>query len=255
MKYFFQELKRAFLSIRTLGIFILSLVLVYLGTRIDLMLYVDDGVHRFINGYILSPGNLLNHIMPILVVVPYATSFIEDKEGGFLKNIYTRKKKESYLKTKLLVNGLVGGVVSALPGLICLTVYLILYTPCAGVMSQGMGGALNNIYFESPILYCLFDILLGFIYGVTFSTFAMAVSAFTENKYIVTLSSFIYVVITASVFYVAKINYVINFDGTMLLHLYGDKSFYYKLVYALLLIIIGAGVFYFKNLKCGEKCE
>lgn len=132
--------------------------------------------------------------MPILSVLPFTLSYLEDKEYGIIKYIDVRINHYKYLITKIFVNGISGGIAIAFPTII-ITIFIFIFFNGSidDFYGKGMyGGAFNNLLTHSFILYIILHIFIEFIFGFAYASIALAVSAFINNKIAVMLSSFLF---------------------------------------------------------------
>lgn len=98
------------------------------------------------------------YLLPIIAVLPFGTSFFEDEDSGYLKNIYIKKKKEIYLVCKFIVTFISGGIAAGLPYIFSFMMNL-LYVPAIKpnqLARHNFVNQLNNMsdwYYEKPFLY------------------------------------------------------------------------------------------------------
>lgn len=202
-----EEFKRAFLNKRIILLIILGLVIHiysllvwehgviffdYSAVDINLDAAVD-GITEAINRYTFwyRGMDIYTIIMPLLACIPYSTSLYFDRETNFYTYIITRTKKKNYFISKILVNGLVGGFILGLPTLLF---YLFLTIIVPGpIIDFGVHpiGFLSELFMRNPNLYILFTILIEFLFGMTYATFALAISKFNVNKILILLTPFV----------------------------------------------------------------
>lgn len=200
MRYFANEIGRAFISWRFGISLCFSLGLLYLG--LAEMYSLDPtpppGWHfAFYNAYdawirAVGIGALIIYA-PLAAALPYADSFAQERSQKLARYILLRVKHKQYLATKFFVNGLSGGFSVALPMAIFFGFTSLKYaralppTSFSGYTEDWMRcyGFLCEFYLPAPDLYIFYRILLGFAFGLVFATLGMAVSAFTNNRYII----------------------------------------------------------------------
>lgn len=134
---------------------------------------------------------ILQLIMPLIVTIAFADSYLEDVSSGFIKNIIVRYDKKKYLLNRFIVNFVVSGLIISIPFIINYILYAA-FIPSIEPKIYFSGiidtyGFLPNIYYNYPFLYVCIRILLLFVYGGTFSSIALASSIFIKNRYVVTL--------------------------------------------------------------------
>lgn len=209
MKYILkEEFKRAFLNKRIILLLILGLLIHIYSLFIweHGVIFFDfsapdinldaaiEGMNRAINRYTFwhHGMDIYTVIMPLLACLPYSTSLNLDKESNFYNYIVTRTKKKHYLFAKILINALAGGIILALPTVLF---YIILILTVPGpIIEFGIHplGFMSNLFMSNPNLYILYTILIEFIFGATYSTFALSISKFNVNKVLIVLTPFVY---------------------------------------------------------------
>jgi len=130
---------------------------------------------------------------PLAATLPYADSYLRDRDHGFSRYALLRMTHRRYLVGKFVINGLVGGLAVALPMALffgyTFSVYARTLPPLAwsGYTEEWMRavGFLGNLFVPNPNLYILARIILGFLFGFTNASLGMAVSPFVRNRYIV----------------------------------------------------------------------
>lgn len=245
--YFKFEFKRALFSKNTfLAIIIVLISLIipcYFGSIIPFP--NDDGINFFIRIGAFLPMSYLPLLAPLISCIPYSNSYISDKSSGILKYIYTKIEFREYFNTKLIVNALVSGLVFLVPQIIMLIILIIF----KGINNENMEivGAFSSIYYNNKMIYALILIFMQFIFGSVFSTFALGVSAVTENKYLTIIVPFIYVIITGTVFEIIGINKLFNFNVVTLFDISYSASMtgINIIVHNIAIFLIGMILFYY----------
>lgn len=135
--------------------------------------------------------------IPFICVLGYGWSYSSDVRSGYIKNVISRTSKLKYLTSKYLATFISGGLVVLIPVLInILTLACFMPFRVPNVFesvsyAELPGFAFADLFYHAPQLYMAVILALNFILGGLFATFAMAVSMFTTNKYIVSLLPFI----------------------------------------------------------------
>lgn len=130
---------------------------------------------------------------PLAATLPYADSYLRDRNQGFARYTLLRMTHRRYLISKFAINGLVGGLAVALPMALffgyTFSVYARTLPPLAwsGYTEEWMRaiGFLGGLFVPYPNLYVFARIMLGFLFGVTYATLGMAISPFVRSRYIV----------------------------------------------------------------------
>ncbi|MPQ45084.1 hypothetical protein [Clostridium tarantellae] len=262
--YFKQEFYRALTSKNTLITFLITLILFvtpfifeYSIPKWSLCNFkeVFDGIDIFIkitNG-ITSVGILLI-VAPILACLPFSTSYLEDKESGFLKYIYMRKSQRKYIFIKIFINALVSGLAILIPATFMLLFLIILLgINVNSLSSNDFSGAFMYIYNYSKLGYAVFLLISLFIFNVIFSTLALGVSPWLKNKYLTIVFPFFYYIFSGTILEISGFNRIINLKATYLFTLGSFMSDTNIILYQLGLFIVGLALFYFGVIFKDEK--
>ncbi|CAG7838742.1 hypothetical protein CLOHAE12215_00089 [Clostridium haemolyticum] len=245
-KYFKLEFRRAILSRNALISFIIT-ILAFLIAFLDCILYWQEGLHGldhlfdassiFIRTRYMNSSSYLFVIAPILATMIFSDSYLLDKESGFLKSIYVRMSKRKYIFTKIMVNSIVSGLVIALASAIVLIILIKMYGIRDVHMQSGLG-AFSFIFYKSRILYCVFLILISFIFNAIFATLALGISPWIKNRYLAMLAPFFYYIIAVPLFpaWMSPIT-LFSLEGVL------NES--QIIIYQLILLFIGVISFYY----------
>jgi|CXWL01.1.fsa_nt_gi hypothetical protein len=130
---------------------------------------------------------------PLAATLPYADSYLRDRDQGFARYALLRMTHRRYLVSKFVINGLVGGLAVALPMTLffgyTFSFYARTLPPLAwsGYTEEWMRaiGFLGGLFVPHPNLYIFARIILGFLFGFTSASLGMAASPFVRNRYIV----------------------------------------------------------------------
>ena len=132
------------------------------------------------NSYTLQQY-LLFIIFPILAVLPFGTSYYEDKKSGEYKNIVTRVEKKEYIKAKYKAVFLSAGVVTLFPLVLSL---LLTSATLPSLLPQAAT-------YSFQIHNTNFGHQLFFIFAGAFAGIALAASTFAGNICIVLAAPFV----------------------------------------------------------------
>jgi hypothetical protein len=130
---------------------------------------------------------------PLAATLPYADSYLRDRNQGFARYALLRTTHNRYMIGKFVINGLVGGIAVALPMIVFFGFTLAVYPRTLPPISatayseewMRSPGFLGTIYAPHPNFYIFVRIILGFLFGFTSASLGMAVSPFVRNRYIV----------------------------------------------------------------------
>lgn len=130
---------------------------------------------------------------PLAATLPYADSYLRDRNQGFARYVLLRMTHSRYLISKFVINGLVGGIAVALPMIVFFGYTFTVYprtlpplsaTPYSEEWMRAVG-FLGNIFVPHPNLYIFARITLGFLFGLISATLGMAISPFVRSRYII----------------------------------------------------------------------
>ena len=139
-------------------------------------------------------------VLPILVVVPMADTYLIDRKNGFYEFIKSRKRKNEFFWGLYLCNFIAGGTVAAVP-LMC-NIYIcflliqdkkldMVVGETHNVTLYGREVLFTTIYFEHPMIHILITIFLIFTIGGVIASLALAFSCLIKNVVLVWISMFI----------------------------------------------------------------
>lgn len=134
-------------------------------------------------------------LVPILAALPFGTSYFTDVDSGFLKNIYIRCSRKTFLRAKYISAFISGGIAVMIPlllNLLCCMVLVPNLLPSTIYPQNGIcaGYLFSNIYFSHPLIYILIFLLFDFVIGGIFSCIAMAVSFLSDYKIVIAVIPF-----------------------------------------------------------------
>lgn len=137
------------------------------------------------------------YLLPIIAVLPFGTSFFEDEESGYIKNIYVKKKKEIYLGCKYAVTFISGGIAAGLPYVLSFLINAV-YVPAIKPNQLAKHDVVNQLtnmsdwYFEKPLLYFGVYLLIIMLCGGIFAVLSLCVSFLAKNILFVMFFPFLF---------------------------------------------------------------
>jgi len=187
------ELWRAFHNQRFLIVLALTLACLGVGWYRAEAIVTQQQIH---------PVNLLMMILSytpfatlaaLLATLPFADSFLDDKNNGFLRFIALRTSYRRYLTAKGLAVGLAGGA-SIAASLILMLGILILsgkadfsahnYLSTSTFAPFEPWGPLGWLYSLNPYYYLGFLLISAFLFGGIYALMGLAISTLVNNRYI-----------------------------------------------------------------------
>lgn len=255
-KYIGEELRRAFLSKKTIGACLIALLLVFIG-MFQYIRWIPSGdvsiLYVFLSGYNSGTASFLAVLFPLIVSIPFATSYIEDCKSGFNKYIYLRINKNRYLFIRLLINGLVGGFVLCIAPIISMIFLLVIKLITNATMLKEEIETVtyfNNLGVNSPISMMVIICGMLFCCGFIVATFALGLSTIVQNIYLTILVPFILLIVSAVVF--SNISEKLNLIGLYDINHFG-MTFTERFIYGGILLLIGVILFYRIGYRLEEK--
>lgn len=243
MSYLKNEFRKAALSRKTFFAFFMSVSCLAIGAY-EPMMYGNqmyDFAETFILAQTSGVSSLIAILFPLICCIPYATSYIEEMESGHIYYTYTKLSKKKYIISKLLVNGVIGGSVIAIPCLLLLGISLGVKGTSLTAESGSMVVYGRDLYLQTPIAYVLLLILNSFICGFIFANLALGFSAFLKNKYLTILMPFGFYIFSGVV--LSNISIYLNAITLFDVHQYGELERIGIILYDIILFLAGGITF------------
>lgn len=265
-----NELKRVIKSKKFILAIIIGLLLASISVFIEIKQYIffdfnapdlqtpqlQETAKKFVanglNKYSVFFSSLSMSIltMPILSVLPFGLSYIEDKEYGVIKQIDMRIKHKKYIISKLLVNGIAGGLVIIIPTIILsILIFTFLKGEIIDFYGYGkFGGPFSNILTENFSIYIIIHLFINFILGFAYANIGLAISALIKNKIAIILSPFLFWLLSSVFFSSLKI-YNYSPSAISQFYLSADINISYIFIEVIGIIILFSTLFITKTGK------
>ena len=185
-----EELDRAFRNPRFIIIFIIALASFMIGSY---RLPVPPGLNP-VNRLLASLyfGNF-SFLAALLATLPFADSFLDDLNQGFLRMIVQRTSYRKYIWAKLLSVALAGGVSLLLAELVIFLCGINRLSDWTTMIGSFQGsfylgqpqGLLGGLYSVNPLLYLAYLLVSAFGFGAVYALLGLAISAVIHNRYVV----------------------------------------------------------------------
>lgn len=189
MESFNAEAKQSFYNLK----FLLALA----GVVIAILLSsIDDIISAFRSDTLLQYGYHASLILsalssdaftlalPILCVLPYTTSFVDDIKSGFIKEYLPRTTVRSYLTGKIVACALSGGAVLAIGVAFAYAMSALTFTPMEAALKSGEIPVNYLAEIVGKVVICMFS-------GAFWSVLGMAFAALTNSRYMAYASPFV----------------------------------------------------------------
>lgn len=173
-------------------------------------------------------ANLFYTLLPVGAALPFGWSYYIERKTGYLKNVYTRVGKGTYLAGKTIAVFLSGASVVAV-GLI-VNILLVfakipVVTPFAAYNFYNhvyFSNLWADLYFAAPWLYVLLFALLDIFYGGIFALISFAVGFYFRNIFAVLFTPFLLMLVASyveNVFFSNRADFVpLEWVPTLFLH-------------------------------------
>ena len=198
-----EELDRAFHNRRFFIILILALVIFIIGTyRSPVPAFSQDVRVHPVNRLMLNLYyGEFGFLAALLATLPFTDSFQEDYNQGFLRLIVQRVSFHKYLKAKVLIVALTGGISLLLTVLIVFLAGLsspVNWNIISGSTSSSFlldipQGPLGFLYTLNPFLYLLYLLVSVFGFGAGCALLGLAISTFIRNRYVILAAPLVFV--------------------------------------------------------------
>ena len=128
-------------------------------------------------GTITVENEIYKSLVFILAVMPYGTSFYQDKKSGLIKNFYARQKKSTFLVAKSVAAFVSGGVAAVLPLIANLLLTATVYPVVFPEWHTGpqCNGFFVHMYYENFVLYYMLIFVMIFIYAGLIAGLALSI--------------------------------------------------------------------------------
>lgn len=173
--------------------------------------YQANLTHFYENFPILSPNSSLETwiagsplnlegfifflILPILACLPFGTSYFDDRDSGFIKNIYMRTDRKKYLMAKYISAFFSGGIAVIIPLLLNLICSLVMLPNLLPISTMGQNGItplmlFYKLFFSYPMIYTILFLFIDFLMAGIWSCVGLAASFLSDYKIIVLIFPF-----------------------------------------------------------------
>ena len=135
-------------------------------------------------------------LIPLLAVLPFASSFFTDWKSGYIKNIYIRSRRGHYLTAKFLAVFISGGLAVVIPLLVNLGLTALMMPALLPQLAENTYPIIepsmwSSLFLYHPFLYTFAYLAIDFIFAGLIATLSLAVSFFAENRFVILLCPFL----------------------------------------------------------------
>lgn len=145
-------------------------------------------------------------IFPILASLGFSTSYYEDKQSGYYKNIMIQTTRINYAAAKYIVSFVAGGIVVVVPLIISLYFHagFISVSPPNELSLQAVpldGDMLCNLFYEHPMVYVIIFFMINFFVGGCIAGITLIFSLIAKKRYSVCVFSFVFCMLESNILY------------------------------------------------------
>ena len=187
-----EEFNRAFRNPRYLIVIVLALAVFGIGAYRSPFLFDGQAMHP-VNRLLLNLFyGEFGFLAALLATLPFADSFLDDLNQGFLRQIIQRVSFRKYRNAKIMTVAITGGLS------LVLAVLLVFVAGFAGATDwesrayfSGYAypltepfGPLGGLYPANPIFYLLYLLTSVFCFGAVYAVLGLAISSLIHNRYV-----------------------------------------------------------------------
>jgi len=188
-----EEFNRAFRNPRFLIVVVLALAVFGIGAYRSPVFLFGQAVHP-VNRLLLNLryGDF-GFLAALLATLPFADSFLDDLNQGFLRQIIQRVPYRKYKAAKIIAVALTGGLSLVLVVLLIFLAGLVgatdwnaaTYFSTFAEQSSTPKGPLAELYAVNPIYYLFYLLASAFGFGAGQALMGLAFSTIIHNRYVV----------------------------------------------------------------------
>lgn len=246
-KYYKLELKKSIGSKKYVLAFFMSFICLIIGISEYIFGYEDlksvGSLYLFTESYSSGFYSILIFLSTIISSIPFALSYLEDKESYKFDELVSRVGKRKYFYTKLSVNALSGGLVLSSS----LILYYIILLLIKGINVNDLNllvfnHSLSDSIINNQILYVSIEIIFSFIFGATFANLTLCLSTILKNKYLTIITPIFFHMFSSVI--LVNISAYLNTQIIYSSSLYIGIGYIPRIVYAIILNIISLFIAY-----------
>lgn len=233
MRYFESELARA---LKSRGTFF-TMVLIF--SLFAICVWQFYGSFLFYKGYALyfffllySP---LTVFAPIIAILPFAGSYLHDKENGFLWGVINRSNIQRYWRTKFWSVGITGALALMIPLIILLIVNLAIFGNHHASFGDLTGPFVWLYNTHQDFWLILITILHSGLFGFIYANLGLVVSLYIPKSYAVVGFPFLIYLVPAFVFPFLGLS---QFEPSATFIFYASSGSTYTSVYGELILVL-----------------
>ena len=150
--------------------------------------------------FIQPTASLFFQLLPLLAVLPFSWSYLEESKIGYISSLITRANRKHYFLSKYIAVFLSGAIVITIPiilnFLICACfiparlpdVFAVIYF---GIYEQALW---SEVFYNNPYLYVALFTSLNFVFSGIWATTVFALSAIIKNRVALIILPYLFLV-------------------------------------------------------------
>ena len=132
-------------------------------------------------------GRLFTFLIPLIATLPYATSYTEDRQSGYLLQVVGRTDYRQYLLAKyaaVVVSGMVAVMLPLATDLLALALKSPMRHPFPGVSTAtNFECGLIHLYYQHPIMFSAFYICLDGMMGGLIASLSLMPASLNGSRF------------------------------------------------------------------------
>ena len=133
--------------------------------------------------------NIFYMAIPILATLPFGSSFYDDINRGYARNVCVRAKKKYYLVAKYIAVFVSGGCVVAIPMVLSFlisSIFLPTMLPEASYTFTNIYPAYKwaDLFYVQPLLYTSIYIFITFLFSGVTASLSLFITFFLNRKFV-----------------------------------------------------------------------
>jgi len=201
------------------------------------------------------PPIILYMLFPLIVTLPYASSYFQDRKSGYLKNIFVRVDRKQYYAVKFVTVFFSGffvcGVILLLSLFLTMLVFPMLLPECvtANYAIANENDMWYNLFYSKPMTYTLLYILLDMLFCGCMTSLTLFISMFTNTIFFSLTGSFLIFEITDYLLQTMGLTKWSPLSFYLPTQRNGSASFLIVIIEFIVLLLISFVPFYWKERK------
>lgn len=129
--------------------------------------------------------------LPVMAALPYSTSFLEDLSGGYIRFCLPRTGRGPYIRRRLCVNALSGGIAACCSVLVTAFLFTLSFRPFELLPTVAVRQEETLLLRQQLVPFLVSKLYLFFLCGCFWATLGALVSTAGMSRFLAYLSPFI----------------------------------------------------------------